>query len=345
MRSNGWSRGISLALAFVVLFSMEAVGQGMSVNPAPPLGSNPGASRQAWSAAAALSRGIRLQASHETAPVQTMEFLRAERLAAALDRAGFRSALLPVHMEQALPLIEPQLKQADALADLLLARGMSVVLEVHSRLPKNETFTLPALRQRYANDWRYISRRYAGRDQRLLFEVPLPPELPAAWRNVLLTDALKAIRTLHPQRVVVVGWQDAIGLPALSVPDDIHLIMAIRNLEPFRFTHQGVQGLAQSDQWLGADCCTLQEMQLMQMPLDVAKAWSMQHRYPVWLGDFISYKNIPARLRERHARLMRDFAEARGLPWAYGDFSSDFGVYDVTTSTWMPLLLDALLGH
>lgn len=82
----------------------------------------------------------------------------------------------------------------------------------------------------------------------------------------------------------------------------------------------------------------------MALPLDIVHAWSLEHRYPVWVQEFSSYQDIPAELRARHARLVRQAAEERGLPWAYGDWSGEFGVYDPVRREWEPSMLRALTG-
>jgi endoglucanase len=48
--------------------------------------------------------------------------------------------------------------------------------------------------------------------------------------------------------------------------------------------------------------------------------------------------------RVTFTRLVRDQAEARGIPWTYWELASGFGVYDPVAHEWRVPLLDALLG-
>lgn len=323
--------------------------------PSYPLGTQSGASRQAWVAAAALSRGIRLAATLETS-TSLSESSTAETIA----RAGFRTVRLTVPQSSlhsawvVAPDQESRLALLDETIEALLARGLHVVLGVrdggteHAGSPQMRDESLPAAQARHRQSvliWQYLARRYAGRSQRLLFEVSFAQGAASALKNRQATSLLKAIRKSNPTRVLVLGWADAIGLPQLELPGDRHLIVGINHVEPLRFTRQGVSGISGAEQWRGTICCSAQELQLMALPLDIAKTWSLEHRYPVWVQDFVSYKDIPTELRARHARLVREVAEARGLSWAYGDFAAGFGIYDPVARAWQTPLLQALLGH
>lgn len=315
---------------------------------ASPLGAPPGASRHAWAAAAALSRGIAIV-------IPQGQGVDAGKLPAVVSKAGFRSVRLAVQLSWLVP--EPpdeaaargRLARLDEAIDAFLARGVLVVLDLRAEWPKaavQGAGAAEARHRRFDEIWRGLAARYAGRPQRLLFEVSFAPSASAAEKNELLARVVKGIRRSNPQRVLVVGWADAIDLPRLSLPGgDPHLIIGVGNVEPERFTRQGVPWLPESEKWRGTTCCSPQEQQLMALPLDLAKTWSVERRYPVWLAEFMSHKDIPAEPRARHARLMRQAAEERGLSWAYGDFSSDFGVYDPVAESWQAPLLKALLGR
>ncbi len=316
--------------------------------PASPLGAPPGASRQAWAAAAALSRGIAIG-------IPQGQGMDAGRMADVVSKAGFRSARLAVRMSWLVP--EPPDEAAargrfgrlDETIDAFLARGVLVVLDLRAEGPEaagRGAGAAEARRRRFDELWRRLAARYAGRPQRLLFEVSFDAGASASEKNESLARVVKGIRGSNARRVVVVGWSDAIDLPRLSLPvGDPHLIVGFGNAEPERFTRQGVPWLPESEKWRGTSCCSPQEQQLMALPLDLAKTWSADHRYPVWLAEFMSHKDIPVALRARHARLMRQAAEERGLSWAYGDFSSDFGAYDPVAGSWRAPLLQALLGR
>lgn len=79
-------------------------------------------------------------------------------------------------------------------------------------------------------------------------------------------------------------------------------------------------------------------------PLVDAAAWSKGARYPVFLGEFGAYSKADMPSRAAYTRFMRAQAEARGMPWAYWEFASGFGVYDPAAHAWRAPLKEALLG-
>ncbi len=338
----------SAAFFLATLLAVAAAGVQAS-----PLGAPPGASRQAWAAAAALSRGIAIGIPQGQGPEQE-QGMDAGRMAAVVSGAGFRSARLAVRMSWLDPeppdeaAVRDRLGGLDETIDAFLARGVLVVLDLRAEGPpaqRRGPGAAEARRRRFEGIWRGLAARYAGRPQRLLFEVSFDADASAPEKNESLARVVKVIRRIDARRVLVVGWSDAIDLPRLSLPaGDPHLIVGVGNVEPERFTRQGVPWLPESQKWRGTSCCSPQEQQLMALPLDLAKTWSADQRYPVWLAEFMSHRDIPAALRARHARLMRQAAEERGLSWAYGDFSSDFGAYDPVAGSWRAPLLQALLG-
>ena len=328
-----------------------------------PLGTGAGASRQAWSAAAALSRGINLAVF--AAPREGDWGLRMDdRWIDALAKAGFRSVRFQVRWSNhADPGADAVLDEVfalrmDRVVDAFMARGLVVVLAVccnsqleGKALEEGEVAVAPGVvRTRFVNVWRQIARRYARRPDRLLFE--LGPVQPG---DDHVLEALAAIRSSTPRRVVVIAppAYDARRLAEMAVPPDPHLIVTVQNREPRQFIRQGLPQVEGADQWLGTPCCDPAQLALIARDLDLLKAWSVQRRYPVWLGLFGSASTAPMASRARFLRAMRDAAEARDIPWAHTDFAANFnvrepsqdsGFYDVIKGTWHTPLLEALLG-
>jgi endoglucanase len=333
-----------------------------------PLGDGPGASRKAWAAAAALSRGINLAVY--AAPREGDWGLRMDdRWVDTLAKAGFRSVRLSVRWSNHAAasadatLDEAFARRIDRLVDALLARGLRVVVNMgfYSQLDGRplEEGEMPvaqtAVRPRFVNLWRQLAKRYAGRSDRLLFELYNAPRGDAQAWNDLAASALAAIRKSSPERLVVVGplFNEAAQLARLSLPRDGHLIVTIHNREPRQFTGQGSPWYPGSEKWLGTPCCDAQQRQALALNLDIAKAWSAEHRYPVWLGSFGAASTAPMPQRAHYLRAMRDAAQARGMSWAHADFAANFnvrdppldsGIYDVVRRRWHPSLLEALLG-
>lgn len=297
---------------------------------------HPGASPQAWAAAAALSRGVAIQ----DGPAQRAgdgEDADA-RLVSAVADAGWRSVQLAwPGLAGGLP-DDAALQRLDRLVDAFLARGLAVVL--HDRDAAGEACSTGPAPQAHAlapgqagpagqlAAWQALARRHAQRPARLMFMLSVASlgAADAKQASRHLRRLLQAIRASNPHRPVVIAWGDAINLPRLQLPPDRHVLVAVVNREPERFTHQGVTGWPGSDAWRGTDCCNPREAYLMGLPLDLAQAWSARHRVPVWLNGFGAAAGAPAGARARHARLMREAAESRALPWAHCALDGEFGV-------------------
>ncbi|KRD55516.1 hypothetical protein ASE52_04545 [Acidovorax sp. Root275] len=334
----------------------------------PPLGVERGASRKAWAAAAALSRGVNLAVF--AAPREGDWGLRMdEQWIETLAKAGFRSVRLSVRWSnhasagpQAV-LDEAFARRIDRVVEALLANDLRVVMNMsfYSQLNgwalhEGETPVAAAVvRTRFVNIWRQLAQRHAHRSDRLLFELYNAPQGNAQEWNRLAAVTVAVIRQSNPSRIIVIApmRNDAANLPYLSLPRDAHLMVTIHNREPQTFTSQGSPWFAGSEEWLGTPCCNERQRLELARNLDRAKAWSDVHRYPVWLGSFGAASTAPMDSRARYLRQMRDAAEARGMSWSHADFAANFnvqdppldsGIYDVVKRQWHRSLLDALLG-
>jgi endoglucanase len=246
--------------------------------------------------------------------------------------------------------------RVDYAVDAALSRGMRIVINMHhyrqldgDALDRHETAVEPSVVEtRFLNLWRQIAARYAGRSNQLLFEIYNEPHSAQnnTW-NERAAQALSRIRITNPTRLVVIGpvsWNNARALSKLTLPNDPHLIVTVHHYAPFEFTHQGASWAQGSDAWVGKTCCDAAQTEQIVGALDVAKAWSDENKYPVWLGEFGAYERAPMESRVNFTRLMRDSAEARGFAWSYWEFGSGFGAYDPRAQAWREPLRDALLG-
>jgi endoglucanase len=246
-------------------------------------------------------------------------------------------------------------QRVDQVVDGLLAKGVYVILDMHhysqlsgGTLHPHETGVDPAvLETRLLNMWRQIAQRYRDRSPKLLFELLNEPHdrlNGEAW-NALAAQTLAAVRASNPNRIVLIGpgdWNGIWELPKLRVPSDRNLIVTIHNYDPFNFTHQGADWLAKPFP-TGTPCCDAAQRQQIVNALDNARRWSMSNGYPLYLGEWGSYEAADMKSREAYTRLVRDEAEKRGIPWAYWEFASTFGVYSPKTGEWVEPIRRALL--
>ena len=288
--------------------------------------------------------------------------------AALVRGAGFRHVRLPVrwsaHAERdAQARIDPAFfARVDAVVDGLLAQGLGVVLNMHhyrqldgDRLDAGELPVEPRdLKPRFLAMWRQIAAHYAGRSDRLWFELYNEPHgaLDAAAWNDLASRALRVVRERNPTRIVVIGptrWNSADALKSLAWPADARLVATVHSYAPFRYTHQQAP-------WLGAEfaktrglaCCDDAQRADVMRPLDIAQRWARERGLPMYLGEFGAYGGLPEQpndmaSRAAYTRLVREAAQARGFAWAYWELNAGFGAYDPRARRWREPLRGALL--
>jgi|GEM_PF-1093339 len=85
--------------------------------------------------------------------------------------------------------------------------------------------------------------------------------------------------------------------------------------------------------------------QAIESAFDKAAAWGQANDRPIHVGEFGAYSaNGVADLNERATwtETVRLAGESRGFSMSYWEFGAGFGVYDLSTQTWVQPLLDAL---
>jgi endoglucanase len=321
-----------------------------------------GASSEARAMARQLGRGINFGNMFES-PQEGDWGLRAEqRFIDLVGPTGLTTSVrLPVRWSNhassdAQAIIDPAFfARVDSAVDALLARGATVMLNMHHYRqldgdapdPGERTVEPAVVQVRMLAMWQQIAQRYATRSPQLLFEIYNEPHgaLEPQW-NDLLSRALRVIRTSNPTRLVVVGptlWNSATRLAQLELPPDPHLLLTVHHYEPFEFTHQGASWV-QPIKPRGVDCCDAAALKRITEPLDIAVREAARLAYPVFVGEFGAYEKAPTAARVRYLRVMRDEMAKRQLPWFYWELASGFGVYDPVAMRYRQELKDALFG-
>jgi endoglucanase len=257
----------------------------------------------------------------------------------AIAAAGFTTVRLPVRWWGAEVPLEAHARR---IAHACWARGLAVMLTMHHadavyRDPAGAAEPLAAL-------WHDLAARYRDAPGPLAFELlnePRTPMTPADW-NALLPRLLQAVREIDPARPVVVGGAEMstiAGLRALELPDDDQLIATIHYYEPFRFTHQGASWEEGSEAWLGTRWGTADDRAAVTADLEEAAAWA---NGPLLVGEFGTLETADHASRVAWTGWVRRELERLELPWAYWDFATDFGAYDLARGAWRAPLLEAL---
>lgn len=278
-----------------------------------------------------------------------------ERYFDLIKQAGFDSVRVPTrwsnHAAQSAPYrIDDQfMDRVKWVVDNAIRRRLLVVLNTHHY---EEIFGKPdEHRERFLALWEQIAERFKEYPSALSFELLNEPHdrLTADKWNKLLSEAIAVIRRTNPTRKIVVGpvgW-NAIGeLKTLHLPeDDRNVVVTFHYYSPFQFTHQGAGWAGrQSQQWLGTEWTgTAADKAAVRRDLDTAIRWAVEHRRPVYLGEFGAYSRADMESRARWTQFVADEAIRRKIGFAYWEFCSGFGVYDAAKEQWHEPLKKALL--
>ena len=270
-----------------------------------------------------------------------------------VKRAGFDTVRIPVrwsaHAGDAAPYtVDPAFAgRVDRAVDEALDRGLNVVLNVHHY---DELSDDPdGHQERFLALWRQIAPRYADRPDRLLFELlnePRDPMTAQRW-NHILARALAVVRESNPGRRVIIGptrFNNLEGLVGLDLPADDRVMATIHYYSPFPFTHQGATWLEGTDEWLGTTWGTHADQEAVRSDLTAAADWARERGLALFLGEFGTYWKADMPSRARWTRCVRSEAERLGVGWAYWEFGTDFGAFDLERESWHEPLRQALLG-
>lgn len=231
------------------------------------------------------------------------------------------------------------LSRLDALIQVLLRKGFSVIIDEHDfEACRENVFDCE---RRLVAFWSQIAPRYAQLPASVVFEVLNEPSrsiTPNVW-NEIFSKVLAVIRSSNPSRYVVVGPANFNNLNALStlvLPEsDRNLLVTIHYYEPLEFSHQRFP----SGKWFptlpvrgwGA------EIDRQKVVADFARAqeWAKVHRRPIFLGEFGSYEEAPLVDRGLYAGYVARTAERFGFSWVYWQFDKSFALYDFKKDDWI----------
>ncbi|MGC4095357.1 MAG: glycoside hydrolase family 5 protein [Polyangiaceae bacterium] len=273
---------------------------------------------------------------------------------------------------------EALLTRVDWVLDQAEANGLGVVLDMHY---EEQLFAdPPAEEPRFIAMWQQIATRYAARPKSLKLELSNEPngKLDDYW-NYIFPRALSAVRAIDAERTVIIdatGWSWSGNLDDLRIVDDPHWVASFHTYDPFPFTHQGAFWLdaemktrcvvfpgppqtplipveaALNVNWLSEWFDGYNNLPAEQNPGSAAvveETFGYVDRFientgvPVYLGEFAAIDGADPASRERWVRLVREHAEARGIPWSYWTDGNAMRAFDRVTGEWLPNMRRALL--
>jgi aryl-phospho-beta-D-glucosidase BglC (GH1 family) len=302
-----------------------------------------------------LGRGINLGNALESPQEGEWGVTLKEEYFEKIKAAGFDSVRIPVrwsaHAAATAPYrIDPKFfERVDWAVRQALQRRLIPVLNMHHY---EEIFNEPDKHgERFLALWRQIAEHYKDFPPELVLELLNEPhaKLTAEKWNRLLAEAIVVVRRTNPTREIVVGpvgWNSINDLASLELPnDDKHLIVTVHYYSPMQFTHQGAHWTgAEAQKWLGTKWTGAKaEQRAVVRDLDKALTWAVEHRRPLYLGEFGAYNKADLESRARWTRFVAEEAVKRKMGFAYWEFCSGFGAYDPQKNQWIEPLKAALV--
>lgn len=271
---------------------------------------------------------------------------------------GFDHVRLPIRWEpEERSMAEPPytisetfLERIKTVVDKALEQDLIIIINMHHH---EELYANPeGQKERFLSQWSQIAEYFKDYPPELLFEVLNEPhgELsPGLW-NTFFADALEAIRTTNPKRVVLMGtasYGGLSGVPDLQFPDDDNLILTVHYYNPFQFTHQGADWVGEgAENWLGTQWYdTEAERETVVSEFEQLIDFSETHNIPVHIGEFGAFSEADMDSRARWTTFLARWFEEQAFSWAYWEFSAGFGIYNPATREYYEPLVDALLHN
>jgi endoglucanase len=268
--------------------------------------------------------------------------------------AGFTAVRVPIswkaHAETSAPYtVAPEFfNRIDWVVNEAFSHDLAIVLDFHNF---DELMQDPAKNQdRYIAIWKQIAEHYQNYPNNLVFELLNEPnsQLSALVWNKMIDGVLPVIRASNPTRNIVIGPAEYNGWRALNdlkLPaDDQHIIVTFHYYDPFQFTHQGAEWVADSAGWMGTVWKgSSPEKQSIEFDFNAVSQWAAKNNRPVFLGEFGAYSKADLASRALWTTFVAREAEKLGFSWSYWEFGAGFGVYDPNTRQWNEPLLQALI--
>ena len=234
--------------------------------------------------------------------------------------------------------------EVDGIVAAALAADLNVILDVHHfdaimQAPEEGVPELVAM-------WRQIGAHFAGAPDRLWFEVLNEPKGALAGEAMrdMQRAGVAAIRETNPDRIVILGGEDASGVELLDTnipPPDANIVYTFHFYDPEPFTHQfapWASAAYRHKRGWGSRADRAEVRAMAGMAADYREKTGR----PVFLGEFGVYQGVDMKLRAKWTRAVRKQAEAADLPWCVWSYSNSFALYDAWTGTYNAPLVEAL---
>ena len=246
--------------------------------------------------------------------------------------AGFRTVRIPVRWDKHTGTTTPFqvelsfMDRVEEIVDWGLARNLFVIINTHHDDWIKSGYADPVNRARFDAIWDQIAERFAGKSDRLLFEMINEPfGLTRTEVDDLNARVLTIIRATNPTRLVIFSGNEYSGaeqLLAAAVPDDPWLLAYYHSYDPWSFAGEG-QGT-----W-GAS-----ERAALKARVRQVADWSATHGVPVMNSEFGVIRDSDYNSRMRFYSAYVEEHLAAGMPIQVWDDGGWFRVLHREDGTW-----------
>jgi endoglucanase len=168
---------------------------------------------------------------------------------------------------------------------------------------------------------------------------------PEKW-NSLAANAVKTIRAIEPDRIIVIGsnmWQSAKTFDVLKVPDDRNIILSFHFYEPFFLTHH-LAIWTNLKEYTGpvhypGELITKSEYDSLPAPQQVfakefiGKVWNMETMEAMMQLPVQKGKELGLQVYCGEYGVIESAPQADGIRW-YNDVVSIFNKYGIASANW-----------
>lgn len=270
-----------------------------------------------------------------------------------IAKAGFDTVRIPVrwdeHISERPPYtIDPaRMQRVIDVVGQAQGAGLGVVLDVHHYRDLMADVS-PEDAAKFLAIWDQIARAFAAAPPTVYFELlNEPTDADMGELNQLYARALQIIRRTNPTRAVMMGgnrWNSLDTLGDVRFPRDPYLVATYHDYGPHNFTHQGASW-EDNPAPLGTKWGSRQDWADLKDVVSRARALQDRTGLPVFVGEFGVIDEVPDNQRAQWIKARRIAMEEAGLSWCVWDFSAAFSSYDMSTESWKPQILDALVGR
>ncbi|MDC0610879.1 glycoside hydrolase family 5 protein [Vibrio sp.] len=317
-------------------------------------------SEAAFSTQKCINIGNALEAPNEGDWGVTIE----EYLFEDIYNAGFDTVRIPVrwdsHLNSNNVIDYNFIKRVREVTSLAIKHHLKVIIDVHHFTDLSEDYSEENIKK-FHIIWNKISYYFQWyKDKDVYFEIlnePYGPvhdtdtdtytggEITYADLDNLIADAITIIRKYNPTKSIIVGgnyYNGVYGLHMVKFPDNIdktNLVGTFHYYNPMEFTHQKIPSYYNGEKDGEFDSAA---KNAADKEFNYASQVAQETSLPLFLGEFGVSRFATTEERVEYLHYISSLAENIGASWCVWSMTDGFRIYDRSTRTFDPALLQAL---